>query len=91
MSLDQYPGLDFVLSKIFESAGDIKLALKDGHIEPHEIVAAIPDKAVAEFVEEMLDALSKLPDEVEQVVSSGPWGMMSLFQEVAVKAMSIFK
>lgn len=86
-----YPSLSKVLGEVFESAGSIKLALADGHVSVDEIVSAIPDAEVQAYVREMLLALSALPGEVHKVVSSGPWGMMSVFQALAVKAMALFK
>lgn len=88
---EEYPSLNFVLDEILESIGDIKLALKDGHVTVDEIVSAIPDEGVRAYFRKLLTALTKLPGEVEAVVSGGPWKMMGVFQALASKAMSIFK
>lgn len=87
----EYPQLDYLLGEIFESVGSIKLALKDGDLDPEEIVAAIPDPGAREYLRRLLVALKGLPGEVETVVHGGPWKMMSVFQAVAAKVMVLFK
>jgi hypothetical protein len=88
---DDYPALDSLLTELFEAAGDLKLALKDGHITADEIVAAIPDDAVSQYVGTLVKDLQQLPAEIARVVDSGPWGMMSVFQALASKVMSVLK
>lgn len=86
-----YPQLDRVLGEVFEAAGSIKLAMADGHVSVDEVVGAIPDAEVQAYVRELLTALMALPGEVKAVLASGPWGMMAVFQALAVKAMALFK
>jgi hypothetical protein len=87
----EYPKLDFLLGEIFESVGDLKLALKDGHLDVEEIVGAVPDPAVREYLRKLLVALKGLPEEVHTVVAGGPWKMMGVFQALATKVMALFK
>ncbi|MGH7954751.1 MAG: hypothetical protein ACREOZ_02195 [Gloeomargaritales cyanobacterium] len=88
---DEYPNTDYVLGQIFESAGDIKLALADGHLSVDEIVNAIPDSAVKDYLHKLLTALGGLPAEMRQV-SSDPWKMMTSFAPALLsRVMAIFK
>jgi len=87
----EYPNLAYLLDEVFESVGSIKLALKDGDLDPEEIVAAIPDPDVREYVLKLLTALKELPAEVKAVAEGGPWKMIGVFQSVASKVMAIFK
>jgi len=86
-----YPNLSFILDEIFESVGDIKLALKDGDLDPAELVAAIPDPAVQDYLRKLLTALQGLPAEMKAVADGGPWKMMTVFQSLIPKVMKLFK
>lgn len=83
--------LDYLLGEIFESVGDIKKALADGHMSVDEIVGAIPDEATREYLRRLFGALRELPAEVGGLAAGGPWAMIGLLQSVATRVMALFK
>lgn len=87
----EYPDADYLLTEFFDSAGDIKKALADGHLSVDEIVNAIPDPGIKEGVRRNLTALKGLPAEMSQIAKN-PWKMAMEFVPMLVtRVMAIFK
>lgn len=88
---DNYPVLADSVHNVFDSIGDIKLGLKDGHLDMDEIVEAIPDQRAQEAVRELLGALKALPEEFTRLMKN-PWVMMTEFAPfLMAEAQGIFK
>lgn len=88
---NDYPVLAEAVHDIFDTAGDIKLALSDGRVTVDEIVEAIPDDAAKETVRRLLNALKALPDEFSRLMKN-PWAMMTEFAPyLMAEAQKLFK
>lgn len=88
-----YPDTAKVITEFSQSAGSIKLGLKDSHLTVDEIVASIPDENLREGIKTQLTCLKALPAEFEKLKAAGPWVMMSQFAPFLMQALTtgVFK